>query len=220
MCSIVIHFLVLIFVDGSVAKATSEQGGREARVDPVLPLILAHPESTVAPDANAPLSADEISQLGAQAAQIIASSAAPLNTLIYLSQNFPKYATSLARRVVVNSSIAEELHRNSLAVQRGLNVFWLNGLQVDARDVNPFALLRLLKKEKGIVKSLVEEGLTRTQAFELLTHDAIANQQGGNGVLDTVFDASDRLEGENIILWWNDIEKDTRYGCSFLYIIQ
>jgi hypothetical protein len=21
-------------------------------------------------------------------------------------------------------------------------------------------------------------------------------------------------------VWWNDIEKDTRYGCSFLYIIQ
>ena len=86
--------------------------------------------------------------------------------------------------------------------------------------MNPFALLRLLKKEKGIVKSLVEEGLTRSQAFELLTHNAIANQQGENGVLDTVFDASDRLEGENIVVWWNDIEKDTRYGCSFLYIIQ
>lgn len=218
--SIVIHFLVLIYVDGSVAKTTSELGGREARVDPVLPLILAHPESIIAPDANAPLSADEISELGAQAVQIIASSDAPLTALIHLSQNFPKYATSLARRVVVNSSIAEELHRNSFAVQRGLNAFWLNGLQVDARDVNPFALLRLLKKEKGIVNSLVEEGLTRSQAFELLTHNAIANQQRETGVLDTIFDASDRLEGENIIVWWNDIEKDTRYGCSFLYTVQ
>lgn len=201
---------MLIYSDGSTSKNPSEQESREARVDPVFPLILAHPENATAPDANIPLSAEEISELGTQAAQIIASSTTPLATLIHLSQNFPKYATSLARRVVVNSSIAEELHRNSLAVQKGVNAFWLNGLQVEAKDVNPFALLKLLKKEKGIISSLVEEGLTRMQALELLTHREIVNKQGGNGVLDAVFDASDRLEGENIIVWWNDIEKDTR----------
>ena len=29
--------------------------------------------------------------------------------------------------------------------------------------------------------------------------------------MGTVFDASDRPEGEEIIVWWNDMEKDKRY---------
>jgi UDP-glucose:glycoprotein glucosyltransferase len=188
----------------------SVSGGRKQRVDPVLPLIVAHPENSTAPDASVPLSPEELADIGVQAAQIIADSPEPLSVLSHLSQNFPKYATSLARRVVSNKSVTQELHDNSLKVQKGLNVFRFNGAHIDARDVNPFALLRLLKKERTIVQSLNSYGLSNSQAFELLTHPVVASSQKDSGMIEAVFDASDRPEGGSLIMWWNDIEKDTR----------
>lgn len=151
-----------------------------------------------------------MSVLGVQAAQIIADSPEPLTVLSHLSQNFPKYATSLARRVVANKNLTQELHNNTLKVQKGFNVFWLNGVQTDASDVNPFALLRLLKKEKTVVQSLTSYGLSNSQAFELLTHPAVASAQKDSAMMEAVFDASDRPEGGGLIMWWNDMEKDTR----------
>ena len=151
-----------------------------------------------------------MSVLGVQAAQIIADSPEPLTVISHLSQNFPKYATTLARRVATNKNVMEELHNNSLKVQKGLNAFWFNGVSVEARDVNPFALLRLLKKEKTVVKSLMSYGLSNSQAFELLTHPAVAFAQKDSAMMEAVFDASDRLEGGGLIMWWNNIEKDTR----------
>lgn len=112
--------------------------------------------------------------------------------------------------MITNSSIANELQSNSLKIDKGISVFWLNGLQIDAKDVNPFGLLRLLRKEKETMRSLVSQEMTRTQAVELLTHPEFATRQGQSG-LDAIFDASDRLEGGGIIVWWNDIEKDSRY---------
>ncbi|KDR79892.1 hypothetical protein GALMADRAFT_242006 [Galerina marginata CBS 339.88] len=186
--------------------------GQEQRVDPLLPLILAHPENTTAPGADVPLTEEELGSLAGKAAQIIAESPVPLTALTHLSQNFPKYATSLARRVVINESIADELQNNSIKVQRGLNAFWLNGLQLEAKDINPFGLLRALKKERGVVRTLVAQGLQRSQAFDLLTHPAIAATQKNSGLVEALFDASDRPEGGDVIVWWNDMEKDSRYA--------
>jgi UDP-glucose:glycoprotein glucosyltransferase len=151
-----------------------------------------------------------MSGLGVQAAQIIVDSPEPLTVLSHLSQNFPKYATSLARRVVANKNVIQELHHNSLMVQKGLNVFWFNGVPIDGKDVNPFTLLRHLKKEKTVVQSITSYGLSNLQAFELLTHPAIASAQRDSGMVEAVFDASDRPEGGDLIMWWNDMEKDTR----------
>ena len=148
--------------------------------------------------------------LGVQAAQIIVDSPEPLTVLSHLSQNFPKYATSLARRVVANKNVTEELYQNSMKVQKGLNVFWFNGVPTDARDVNPFVLLRLLKKEKTVIQSLTSYGLSNSQAFELLSHPTVASAQKDSAMMEAVFDASDRPEGGDLIMWWNDMEKDTR----------
>lgn len=225
MTGILVHILELVLpflsysslIDNTTSRVTSERkrGGN----DPVLPLIMAHPETSTAVDANVPLTAAELAELGSQAVQIIASSPTPLATLIHLSQNFPKYTTSLSRRVVINSSISDELQSNSLKIHKGVSVFWLNGLQIDAKDVNPFGLLRLLKKEKEIMSLLVSRGMTRRQVFELLTHPEFATRQGQDD-LDAIFDASDRLEGGDIIVWWNDIEKDSRYVLFFFGIFR
>jgi UDP-glucose:glycoprotein glucosyltransferase len=151
-----------------------------------------------------------MSVLGVQAAQIIVDSPEPLTALSHLSQNFPKYATSLARRVVANKNVTEELYHNSMKVQKGLNMFWFNGVPTDARDITPFALLRLLKKEKTVIQSLTSYVLSNSEAFELLTHPTVASAQKDGAMMEAVFDASDRPEGGDLIMWWNDMEKDTR----------
>ena len=118
--------------------------------------------------------------------------------------------TTLARRVVVNESLEDELHDNSLRVQKGLNAMWLNGLQVEPKVVHPFGLLKLLKKERGVIENLMAQGLNTNEAFDVLTHSAISEAQRGGATMDAVFDASDRLEGGGVIVWWNDMEKDKR----------
>jgi UDP-glucose:glycoprotein glucosyltransferase len=62
-----------------------------------------------------------------------------------------------------------------------------------------------------VVHSLTSLGLTSEQAIELITHPALGTLQGENDVLDGIFDASDRPEGGDTIVWWNDLEKDSRY---------
>ncbi|PPQ88795.1 hypothetical protein CVT25_010481 [Psilocybe cyanescens] len=199
------------------AESKSDSNSEDKRVDPILPLILSHPENLTAPGPDVPLSEEELEEeeldgLGGKAAQIIAESSDPLDVLTHLSQNFPKYATSLARRVVMNESIAEELHNNSLKAQRGINVLWFNGLQVEPKDINPFGLLRTVKKERNVIQSLTSQGLERSQAFQLLTHSAIAIAQKESAAMEALFDASDRPEGGDVIVWWNDMEKDSRYA--------
>jgi UDP-glucose:glycoprotein glucosyltransferase len=105
---------------------------------------------------------------------------------------------------------ASQNHNDSVKVQKGVNVFWFDGAHTDTRDVNPFALLRLLKKQRTVVQSLMSCGLSNSQTFELLTHPAVASSQKDSGMTEAVFDASDRPEGGDLIVWWNDMEKDSR----------
>jgi hypothetical protein len=154
-----------------------------------------------------------------QAAQIIAESPEPLKALAHLSQNFPMYTTALSRRVIVNESIITELHDNSLKAQGGVNMFWLNGAAIELKDTQPLSLLRLLKKERTTISSLTALGLERSQAFDLLTHPEVSESQKGGAVLDGLFDASDRVEEGDVVVWWNDMEKDSRWvvQCSVFW---
>ncbi|PPQ69221.1 hypothetical protein CVT24_000018 [Panaeolus cyanescens] len=194
------------------STATDSDIGKE-KADLVLPLILSHPENASAPDASVPISEDERRVIGSRSMQIVLDSEDQLNTLIQLSQNFPKYATQLARRVALNESVAEEIKANSIIVPQGHNFFWLNGAPIDAKDVSPFGLIKAFKKERSIMSSLTNgDQITRQQAFELMTDPAVEVAHKTNAVAEAIFDASDRPEGGDIIFWWNDMEKDSRYS--------
>ncbi|KAF9027018.1 hypothetical protein BDZ89DRAFT_1102004 [Hymenopellis radicata] len=179
------------------------------KVDIVASLIDAHPEATSSADT---LTEEEILSIGLKASQIIAEADEPLDALQQLSQNFPKYATALGRRVVVNDSVTEEIHNNQLKVQGGINALWLNGAPIAEKDVTPLGLLRMLKKERAISTSLTALGLSRAEAMELLTSPIIAAAQGDRKGLDGLVDASDRPEGGEVITWWNDFDTDSRYA--------
>ncbi|OCH94043.1 glycosyltransferase family 24 protein [Obba rivulosa] len=179
-------------------------------VDPVQTLIQQYPENETY-DATIPLTPDELLEIGFQATQLISEAEEPLSVLKQLVQNFPKYATTLARRVAVDLDLVEELSRNQIKAQGGVSMAWLNGVVVPENEMNPFALLRLLRKERNIMLSLMSLGLSPEQAIRLLTHPTIGAAQSDSGVLDGLYDASDRPEGGDVIVWMNDIEKDPRY---------
>lgn len=72
-------------------------------------------------------------------------------------------------------------------------------------------LLKNIRQERDLALSLTALGFTPRQAFELLSDPLIGESQTQHDPGEGMYDASDRLEGEDVILWWNDITKDTRY---------
>ena len=71
--------------------------------------------------------------------KLISASPNPLQTLLELSQNFPKYATALARRVTFEDELQEEILGNHAKAQAGINAVWLNGAGVDEKFMNPYS---------------------------------------------------------------------------------
>ncbi|KAI0073110.1 glycosyltransferase family 24 protein [Panus rudis PR-1116 ss-1] len=185
--------------------------GITLETDTIASLLQQYPENSTA-DYTATLSSEELLQIGFQATQLIHDSDQPLATLKRIAQNFPKYASSVARRVVVDDNLQNEVTENHAKAQPGVSMMWLNGVVVPEKDINPFTLLRLLRKERGVMLSLTSLGLSPSQALDLLTHNAVSAAQSGSSVLDGIFDASDRQEGGGLITWWNDFEKDARYA--------
>ena len=90
-------------------------------------------------DYTTTLTEDELLAIGLQSAQLIADSSNALSTLKQLSQNFPRYASSIARRVVISEELEEEVVNNQAKAQGGLNVVWLNGVQLTEADLNAFS---------------------------------------------------------------------------------
>lgn len=62
------------------------------------------------------------------------------------------------------------------------------------------------------MSSLTSLGLTPEQAVELVSHESILAAHREGGAVEGIFDASDREEGGDVIVWWNDLEKDQMYA--------
>lgn len=194
---------------GSAQKVMSDEDEVTEDEDPILSLL---PEATTPVDLGKPLTNEELTALGFKTSQVILESSDPLATLKQLSQNFPKYATSISHRInPLNEDIVVAIGENLRKVQSGSNMVWLNGRPVQSTDMNPFALLRLMRKERQLVNQLVSAGLSRSEAVEVLTHASLTKPSAGQ-LLEGMFDASDRKDGGGVIIWLNDLEKDERYS--------
>ncbi|KAG8997541.1 hypothetical protein FRB90_012486, partial [Tulasnella sp. 427] len=194
---------------GDAQKVLSDEKEATPEEDPILSLL---PKAETPIDLGKPLTNDELTALGFKTSQVILESPNPLATLKQLSQNFPKYATSISHRVnPLNESIVVALGDNMRKVQSGANMVWLNGRPVQATDMNPFALLRLMRKERKLISQLTSAGLSRSEAVEILTHPSLTKPSAGQ-LLEGMFDASDRKDGGGVIIWLNDLEKEDRYS--------
>ena len=157
-----------------------------------------------------PLSSKELLGLGLKTASFIMASDDPFDTLIRVSQDFPKHSSAITKRNTSADFVKEHGINREVFLPSGYNVIWMNGLQVQARQMDAFGLLEQLRRERSIVNNLREIGFSGSEAVQVLSHEAIARSKIEGEVQR--YDYRDNLEGGRIIVWLNDIEKDKRYS--------
>lgn len=163
-----------------------------------------------APDDLRPLSASEVSRLGWNTAAYILDNENPLDTMIKLSQNFPKYSSTVLSH---NASLAlkKEVRMNcARMLPAGANVMWINGVQIDQRQIDAFSLLGLLRQERQLIEKFKKLGLSAQEAVKLLSHPLLAESQAEDD--SQRYDFRDELEGGEVLIWMNNLEKDSRYN--------
>ena len=156
-----------------------------------------------------PLSTSELLKLGLKASSYIMSHGDPLETLKKVSQNFPKHSSAVSRLNVSDDFLEEHYRNRKIYLGAGYNVIWMNGLQVDPRQVDAYALLDRVRSERKLIGNFAGVGLTAPEAIPLISHHAIAQSKSSNELQR--YDYRDKTEGEKVIIWLNDIEKDKRY---------
>jgi UDP-glucose:glycoprotein glucosyltransferase len=157
-----------------------------------------------------PLSSSELSGLGLNAGSFIVDSDNPFQTLIKLTQDFPKFSTSVAARNASASFIKEHRQNREVAAPPGMNVLWMNGVQLTERQIDPFALVANIRRERAFIKGVTDLGLTAKEAISLLGDREVTMAKSDDEA--PRFDWRDQLEDGRVIIWLNDIEKDKRYA--------
>ena len=156
-----------------------------------------------------PLSATELLGLGLKAASFIMSSEDPFDTLIKVSQDFPKHSSAITTRNSSTSLVEEHRSNRDVLLPAGYNIVWMNGAQVEVRQMNAFALLESMRRERALVKSLQSLRFSGSEVVQILSHPAIANAKVEGEAQR--YDYRDEIEGGRVIIWLNNIEKDKRY---------
>ena len=157
-----------------------------------------------------PLSSRELLGLGLKTASFIMASDDPFDTLLKVSQDFPKHSSAITKRNASADFVKEHSINRNVFLPAGYNVVWINGMQVQARQMDAFGLLEQLRRERSIVNNLRKIGFSGSEAAQLLSHEAIASSKIEGETQR--YDYRDDLEGGKTIVWLNDIEKDKRYS--------
>ncbi|KAF1930256.1 glycosyltransferase family 24 protein [Didymella exigua CBS 183.55] len=156
-----------------------------------------------------PLAKDDVPDLAEKAASFVLQSDQPMDTLLKLVRDFPKYTSTIAATNATSDFITEHYNNRELLLPTGSNVIWVNGVQIPAKDVNPYALLAHLRRERRLINGIRSQGLSAPETISLLSHPAIT--QGELGDEPQRYDFRDEIEGGKVIVWVNNIEKDSRY---------
>ena len=156
-----------------------------------------------------PLSSSQLRGLGLKTASFVMSSDDPFDALIKVSQDFPKHSSAITRLNFSEALLLEHRNNREVLLPAGYNVVWMNGMQVEARQMDAFALLERMRRERTLIGSLRDIGFSGPEAVHLLSQSSIAESKVEGEVQR--YDYRDGLEGGNIIIWLNDIEKDRRY---------
>lgn len=156
-----------------------------------------------------PLSSTDLLGLGSKAATFIMASEDPFETLVKVSQDFPKYSHLMTKQNISEEFLSEHQRNRDKLLPPGYNIIFMNGQQIEARQMDAFALLEQFRRERSVVGSLRDLGFTGSEAVQILSHSAIAESKSSAAVQR--YDYRDTLEGGRVIIWLNDIEKDKRY---------
>lgn len=157
-----------------------------------------------------PLSKAELAGLGHKAATFVMGSEKPFETLLRLVQDFPKHAAAVAAVEAVDENVVEEVMKNwDFSIGPGKNVVWINGVQIEPSQVNAFALLDYLRMERKYIDGFKALGLNSSEAISLFSHPTIGEAKAKEKVQR--FDYRDDTEGGEVLVWLNNLEKDSRY---------
>ncbi|KAL3426115.1 udp-glucose:glycoprotein glucosyltransferase [Phlyctema vagabunda] len=156
-----------------------------------------------------PLSTSELVGLSLKASSFVLESDNPLDTLVKISQDFPKYSSALAAHNPAEDFLREHEYNREQLVPAGMNVWWMNGVQMIEKDIESLTLLDILRRERKLINGVRDLGFTGLEAVELLGHDEISIPKAENE--PQRFDWRDEIEGGNVIIWMNNLEKDKRY---------
>ncbi|KAK3934380.1 UDP-glucose:glycoprotein glucosyltransferase [Diplogelasinospora grovesii] len=157
-----------------------------------------------------PLEKSELSALGMKAASYIMQSDSPFETLLKLTQDFPKYSTSLGAHNVSKEFETEHEKNRMVLAPAGMNILWMNGVQLIDREIQPFGLIDMLRRERKLIDGVLDLGLTGQEAISLLGHSEVAQAKSEGGEARR-FDWRDQIEEGRVIIWLNNLEKDKRY---------
>lgn len=157
-----------------------------------------------------PLSTSELLELGLKSASFIMQSEKPFETLIKLTQDFPKYSGSIAAHEVSSKFLAEHSANRAALAPSGVNVLWANGLQLIERQIESFTLVDILRRERKLINGVRELGLSGREAVALLGHREVTSAKTEDE--QQRFDWRDELEEGQVILWLNNLELDERYA--------
>lgn len=156
-----------------------------------------------------PLSRSELLGLGLKAASYIMQNEAPLDMLINVLQDFPRYSGAISSHNASENFILEHEHNRATMVPAGMNVLWINGRQIPDNQADAFRMLELLRKERQTIRRFESLGLTGAKTIDLLSHSMLTKSKSDDE--PPRYDWRDDDEGGNAIIWLNDIEKDKRY---------
>ncbi|KAL0936724.1 UDP-glucose:glycoprotein glucosyltransferase [Colletotrichum truncatum] len=157
-----------------------------------------------------PLAKSELEQLGLKAASFIMQNQNPFEALLKLTQDFPKFSASIASHNVSKDFLAEHQQNRQQLVPSGMNVLWMNGVQLIERQIEAFTLIDLLRRERKLINGVRELGFSGGQAVSLLGHPKVAESKADDE--PPRFDWTDDIEEGKVIIFLNDLEKDEQYA--------
>eukprot|EP00842_Homolaphlyctis_polyrhiza_P004312 jgi/Hompol1/4882/HPOL_004022-RA len=148
------------------------------------------------------LKKEQIQEIDHKAASYIAQSSSPIDALARVSQDFPKYAHMIEQLPVNESVVSTAQMLRHFTTET--NLLLLNGIPIDIPSFSAFKLLRVMRKETKLVKSLQQISWTAHEAIELLAAQ-LSTSSGPNW--GECFDVRSKT-----VFWINDVERDSRYS--------
>ncbi|KAE8144057.1 UDP-glucose:Glyco protein glucosyltransferase-domain-containing protein [Aspergillus pseudotamarii] len=162
-----------------------------------------------APDDLRPLSSSEVSRLGVNTVSYVMDSDNPLDTLVKLSQDFPKYSAKIAAHNAT-TKLLQDIRSSRLGMlPSGVNVMWINGVQMDPRKIDAYSLLDHLRRERRLIEKFRDLEISAQEAVDLLSHKLLGESLEQDA--PQRYNYRDDIEGGGVLIWLNDLEKDAKY---------
>ncbi|KAG0659060.1 hypothetical protein C6P46_005356 [Rhodotorula mucilaginosa] len=204
-------------IDDRVTGSTAAAEAGVGKAEPSEPILEIEGD---APPKMEPVKKADIAELSVRTAQFIHSAQDPFSAFVDLTSAFPRLASHLPVLVPDPSPhLISEVSTNQMTSPLARRpAFFLNGKHLTEDEVEPFALLRIMRKERKIINDLLglEAQMTGADARHILIAGGPKEPTPSQDRIDPellgeLYDATDQQEGEGVILWWNDLEKDRRY---------